>query len=72
MNEVIGFLKRNGFERMEKNSYANDKCNVTFEEYGYYGVSDNEGNTMYSTNLEIYWLIGVLTYYDYIPKNYSK
>ena len=80
MNEkVIDFLVKNGFTWMEKNSYANDMCNVVYEELksdnkkiGYYAVSNNNGDTMYSSTLEIYWLIGVLTYYGYIDKNYKK
>lgn len=73
MNEVIGFLIKNGFDRMETNSYANDKCNVVINNNGgYYAVANNLGDVMYSNDLTIYWLIGVLTYYDYIDKNYKK
>ena len=32
MRDVRAFLKRNGFKKMEVNSYANDKCNVVFEQ----------------------------------------
>ena len=56
---------------MEPNSYANHNCNVTYED-GYYGVSDNDGWAMYSKDENIYWLIGVLTYYGYIDKNYNQ
>lgn len=71
MNDVIAFLKRNGFERMEKKSYANKVCNVLIME-DYYAVANNEGYTIYSTDLSIYWLIGVLTYYGYIHQCYIK
>ena len=71
MKGIIAFLKRNGFKRMEKNSYANELCNVVFQEDGY-EVSDNEGNSMYSGDVNIYWLIGVLTYYGYMDKEYSN
>jgi len=73
--DVIGFLEKNGFSKMETNSYANDLCNVRFmkDEGGeYYAVADNNGWAVYSPNLNIYWLIGYLTWYDFIPKNYIK
>ena len=70
MEEVIGFLKRNGFKRMEKNSYANDMCNVVIKTDGY-EVANEFGDAMYSRGYNIYWLIGVLTYYSYIDKNYK-
>ncbi len=70
MEAIDSFLKRNGFKRMEKNSYANDHCNVVISEIGY-EVANNQGDTMYSENLQIYWLIGVLTYYGYMDKNYK-
>ena len=70
-SKVIRFLKNNGFKRVEKNSYANDKCKVEFVEEQY-EVSDNEGCAMTSIGLNIYWLVGVLTYYGYIDKNYKQ
>jgi hypothetical protein len=69
MKSVIGFLKRNGFKRMEKNSYANNLCNVVITENSY-EVANNDGITIFSHNLHIYWLIGVLTSLKYIPKDY--
>lgn len=71
MSGAIPFLKKNGFKRMERNSYANDRCNVVIHSE-YYAVSDNKGNAMYSANLNIYWLIGVLTYYGHINKDYEQ
>ena len=70
MKTIIGFLKRNGFERMEVNSYANDRCNVVFQEGGGYAVANSEGDVIYSLDNNIYWLIGVLTRFGYIEKNY--
>lgn len=69
MKSVIDFLKRNGFKRMEKNSYANEMCNVVIQK-DHYEVADNEGGTMYSQNLQIYWLIGMLTYRGLMSKDY--
>lgn len=71
MNEVIRFLKNNGFKKIEPKSYVNDKCNVIIDINGYW-VANNNGDTMYSDNFNIYWLIGVLTYYNYIDKNYKQ
>ncbi len=69
---IVNFLKKNGFEKMEEDSYANANCNVVLDETGCFAVADNEGNTIYSKDDNIYWLIGVLTYFDYIPKYYLK
>lgn len=66
---VVQFLKRNGFEKTEPNSYANNMCNIVITDV-VYEVADSEGGIMYSNDLNIYWLIGVLTYYGYINKNY--
>jgi len=66
-NSVASFLKKNGFTRMEKNSYANDLCNVVYED-GHYIVADNEGGVTYSKDENIYWLAGFLTWYGYIKK----
>ena len=71
MKDLIKFLVANGFKKVEKNSYANDKCNVVITK-NFYEVSNNDGETMYSNNLNIYWLIGVLTYYGYMNKNYKQ
>jgi len=67
-SRIIRFLKRNGFNRMETNSYANGVCNVVEEGNAYYAVSNNAGDTIYSKDLNIYWLIGVLIYCGYIDK----
>lgn len=67
--DVIKFLENNGFKKIEENSFANDKCGIVYEDMKY-TVSDNEGNTMYSENRNIYWLIGILTYYGFMDKNY--
>ena len=69
--QVIEFLKRNGFKKIEPNSYANDICNVVINDWNY-AVSNNRGDAIYSNDENIYWLIGVLTYYGYINKNYKN
>lgn len=70
MRTVVSFLKENGFKTMERNSYANNKCNIVITPDNY-EVANNNGDTMYSRDLNIYWLIGVLTYYGFIPKDYE-
>lgn len=70
MKDVVKFLKNNGFKSMELGSYANDKCNVVITSNNY-EVADNRGDAIYSKDHSIYWLIGVLTYYRYIPKVYN-
>jgi len=69
MKSVIDFLNKNGFKKIEKNSYANNKCNVVINKLGY-EVANNNGDAFYSSNLNIYWLIGILTYYGYMKKDY--
>ena len=71
MNKTIAFLKKNGFKKMEQNSYANEFCNIVLEK-NHYVVTNNSWGTMYSNDLNIYWLIGVLTYYDFMNKDYKK
>jgi hypothetical protein len=71
IQSTISFLKRNGFKKMETNSYANDECNVVFED-GKFAVANNEGRAIYSNDNSIFWLIGALSYYHYIPKNYIE
>ncbi len=71
MEAVEHFLEKNGFIKVEENSYANDMCGVVIEE-DHYAISNNDGDTMYSPNLNIYWLIGVLTYLGYMNKNYNQ
>lgn len=71
MNDIISFLKRNGFERMdEPKHYANEKCSVVIEsdEKGkhYYAVANNNGDTVYSKDINIYWLTGILLWFGYI------
>jgi len=72
MNEIISFLKRNGFKRMdEPKHYANDKCSVVIENHEgvtnyYYAVANNNGDAMYSGDANIYWLAGVLLWFGYI------
>lgn len=70
-NPTITFLRKNNFKKKPGvNSYSNGLCTVKLEET-YYVVSDKNG-TVYSDDLNIYWLIGILTYYNFIDKNYNS
>ena len=69
--KIIAFLKLNGFEKMETNSYANDLCNVVFED-SFLTVADNHGEQRATAKENIYWLIGVLTWHSFINKIYKK
>lgn len=71
MNDLAIFLVRNGLKRKSNNIFVNTKCEVTiWNDYiEIYDVKEN--GSMYSPDLQIYWLIGVLTYNDFIDKNYK-
>lgn len=69
---LISFLEANRFKLVESNNhYANDMCGVVINEDNI-EVANNNGDVMYSHDLNIYWLVGMLTWYGYIPQNYSK
>lgn len=65
------FLLKNGFKQDEPNHYVNEVCSVLIED-DHYAVANANGDAMYSNGLNIYWLIGVLTYYGYIWKHYKQ
>jgi hypothetical protein len=70
--EAKDFLEKNGFNYDEvHNYYYNDKCKVS-NRWESYVVAINNSGLMYSQDLNIYWLIGVLTYYGLIDKNYKQ
>jgi hypothetical protein len=78
LKPVRKFLEDNGFFLPEGESdiYMNDKCMVRiFSDY--YQVHSNkwpdtaEYGFLVSGNLNIYWLVGVLTWYGLIDKDYK-
>ena len=71
MNKVGEFLKANGFKKIEASNYKNDRCNIVIKGW-YYAITNNNGDEIYSHDLNIYWLIGVLTYYGHINKDYKQ
>jgi len=73
---VKSFLFKNGFEQDpdDINIVYNDKCEITIYEnyyniHGYFEDVKDYGS-MSSDNLNIYWLIGLLTYDGFMDKNY--
>lgn len=83
MEQAIEFLEKNGFKKETERVWSNEWClvqimnggNLPFYEDHYCVASftnNMEKEYMYSINLNIYWLIGVLTYYDLIDRNYKK
>jgi hypothetical protein len=72
MDEVKYFLDINGFSELKNNVFVNDKCYVIFRVDFYEVKPINNEWMMFSESLQIYWLIGVLTYYSFIDKNYKQ
>lgn len=77
--EAKDFLEKNGFiesiiipNRYNKGKNFVEIRNRTFENGEYRVYIQENGSSMYSKDLNIYWLIGVLTYYGLIDKNYKK
>lgn len=69
-NPIITFLKLNGFTKHKDGTLSNNKIKIIINKKNYTLIT-NDGAEMYSNDLNIYWLIGVLTYYDLIDKNYK-
>ena len=71
IKEIVSFLKKNGFKLVEKNGYSNDKCNV------YIGlrtlmISYKSGKSCYEYfGDNLFWMIGFLTSFGFIDKNYK-
>lgn len=69
--DIHDFLVLNGFKEIKNDVFENKSCIVTIE-IDTYTVKDATGGSVYSENLSIYWLIGFLTYYGFINKNYKN
>ena len=68
---IAPFLLNNNFKKVDEFCYANDFCGIEIQKEGY-AVCDNDGNTMYSNDHSIYWLVGYLTWSGYLIKDYIK
>ena len=69
MKTAREFLMKNGFTECE-NRYTNGKCSIVITHN--YSVMDEDFSVTFSDDLNIYWLVGVLTWYGYIKKDYKK
>lgn len=70
--QIGPFLKLNGFTwQKQDKAFINDYCSIQIQENGY-AVCDNDGSVWYSHDFTIYTLIGYLTYYGLMNKNYNK
>jgi hypothetical protein len=80
MNPIEEFLLKNGFKNTQYRIFENDRCKVEFDRKNYYKITfvnwflnePHEKYELYPDNLNIYWLIGVLTYYKLIDKDYKQ
>ena len=76
LNPYIGpFLLNNDFEKKENNTYINSECTiiVTKDYYEVQFIEPGFGEvSMYTDSLSIYHLVGLLTWFNLIDKNYKK
>ena len=73
MKDVENFLLKNGFEKIHRKipSYKNNKCTIMIVMDKFYSIRYIKGK-VYSDDLNIYWLIGFLTYNGLMDKNYIQ
>ena len=72
---IEGFLFRNGFQKQKTNTYANLNCTIKVLDNCYeiqFNDSEYGEVTMYTDSWSIMHLVGLLTWYDLIDKNYNK
>ena len=75
INPYIGsFLLRNGFKGIGGDSYSNSECTiiVTEDQYEIQFIEEGLEGSMYTDSLSIYHLVGILTWFNLIDKNYKK
>lgn len=71
--EAKDFLEKNGFTSDNEGYFFYSKtCRVTINSDYYSVLFYEDFKTIHSVNLNIYWLIGVLTYHRLIDKNYNQ
>ena len=77
---MIGqFLMKNGFKRGYhdeiRDHYYNNRCSIAIsssDEGSYIEIYQCKKGSVYNGTGHIYWLIGYLTYYDLMDKNYKQ
>lgn len=67
-------LQKNGFTKTSETEFSNETCEIKImpEYYNLRFQMDGEWWTMCSTDLSIYWLFGVLIWYDLISQPIKK
>jgi hypothetical protein len=74
MKDVTDFLEKNGFVKSKINNEYVHRINgsfvTIFDDYYEVYIPETDG-VMWSNDINIYWLIGVLTYYNLIEKDYK-
>lgn len=78
MKQIIAILERNGFEvdPLDDTRYFNEKCYIDIER-NFYKVTHSdddflEGLSWFSNDLNIYSLMGYLSWNDFIERGYNK
>jgi len=78
---ITDFLEENDFNKIDDYNYSNDKCDVIIVndvDNPFYRIIDNDKENLEhdvyidSHDLSLYWLIGYLTYYKLMNKNYKQ
>ena len=72
---IGSFLLKNGFKGIGGDSYSNSECIVIVLD-DYYQIDFDYPEygrvSTYTDSLSIYHLIGILTWYDLMDRNYKK
>lgn len=69
LNHISKFLTKNGFKKDGALCYINDNCSIII--YDNYFSINHDGNIIESDTHDIYWLIGALTYWNLIDRNFK-
>lgn len=70
-NEIGGFLERNNFKKVSSKQWQNDFCVVAISDNCYI-ITHGYGDTVFSSDHNLYWLIGYLTYNEFLSREYVK
>ena len=73
MKDIIEFLKLNGFKKTGVDRYSLSDCNLYLhpDNYEVCHFINEEEFSWYSSDLTIYTLIGYLTYYGLMDRNFK-
>lgn len=77
MAKFVGiFLKRNGFEKVDENTFKNDKCTVVIHEecyeIYYYDEDFSENMAFFTDSLRLPELLGNLLWHKFIDKDFKR